>query len=427
VGPGLDLATALVLELCGGEASELIVAGKVPAPPAPITFDHSRIQRLAGLTVTMERAREILESLGFETKPAGANTLTVTPPSWRRDVEGQADIVEEVARIEGYDKLPAPAPTLASGKKPTLSVGESRSRLARRALASVGYLEAITWSFCDSKHAALFGLGGNAAAALTLSNPIAADLDCMRPTALPNLLRAAQKNLDRGFPDSRLFEAGPAYAENEQKRTIVAVWQPRPSRHWQPTPAPDVFSVKQDVLRALDAMSAPMASLQAGPPVDSWWHPGRAGVLKIGNKVVAAFGEIHPNVLSKLDVEGPALAFEIWVDALPAPRAKPTRAKPALDKSDLMPLSRDFAFVVDDKIAAADLVRAALGADKALISDVSLFDLYRGAGVPDGKKSLAIEVRLQPKEKTLTDDEIAAVSAKIVASVVKATGGTLRA
>ena len=180
-------------------------------------------------------------------------------------------------------------------------------------------------------------------------------------------------------------------------------------------------------LRALDAMGAPIGSLQAAPPIDPWWHPGRAGVLKLGNKAVAAFGEIHPGVLEKLDVEGPALAFEIWIDALPAPRAKPTRAKPALEKSDLMPLSRDFAFVVDDKVAAADLVRAALGADKALISDVNLFDLYRGPGVPDGKKSLAIEVRVQPKEKTLAEEEIAALSAKIVSAVMKATGGTLRA
>jgi phenylalanyl-tRNA synthetase beta chain len=423
--PGLDLATSLILHLCGGEPSEMIVAGEVPAPPAQITFDHERIAKLAGLNVPIARAREILEALGFTVTPSGAKKLLVTPPSFRRDVEGQADIVEEIARIHGYDKLPAPPPPSANGRKPLLSVGESRTRLARHALAAAGYLESVTWSFCSSKDAGLFGLGDNAAAALTLANPIAADLDCMRPTALPNLLRAAQKNLDRGFPDARLFEAGPAYAEGEQKRTVTAVWQPRPPRHWRASETPDVFAAKQDCLRVLEAMSAPLASLQAGPPVDGWWHPGRAGALKLGAKVVAAFGELHPNTLAQLDVEGPALAFEIWIDALPAPRAR--RAKPPLELSALMPLSRDFAFVVDDKIAAGDLVRAAIGADKQLIADVSLFDLYRGPGVPDGKKSLAIEVRLQPREKTLTEDEIAAVSAKIVNAVAKATGGTLRA
>jgi phenylalanyl-tRNA synthetase beta chain len=262
---------------------------------------------------------------------------------------------------------------------------------------------------------------------LTIQNPIAADLDVMRPTALPNLLRAAQRNLDRGFPDARLFEAGAAYSPGEQRRTITAVWQPRPARHWAGAPAPDLFDVKLDALRALDAMSAPTASLQTGPAVDNWWHPGRAGVLRIGARVIAAFGEIHPRVLDALKVEGPALAFEIWIDALPAPRVKPTRARAALEKSDLMPLSRDFAFVVEDTLPAADLVRAALGADKSLISDVNLFDVYRGPGLPEGKKSLAIEVRLQPRDKTLAEDEIAAISARIVSAVIKATGGALRA
>jgi phenylalanyl-tRNA synthetase beta chain len=323
--------------------------------------------------------------------------------------------------------LPAPAPPALAGRRPPASVGESRTRLARRALAAAGYLEAITWSFCYSRHAALFGLGPNQISALTLINPIAADLDCMRPTALPNLLRAAQRNLDRGFPDARLFEAGPAYSDTEQKRTIAAIWQARPQRYWAGAETPDLFAAKHDCLRALEAMSAPTASLQSAPGVDPWWHPGRAGVLRLGNKIVAAFGELHPGVLEKLAVEGPALGFEIWIDALPAPRAKATRAKAPLEKVDLMPLSRDFAFLVDEAAPAADLVRAALGADKTLIADVSLFDLYRGPGVPDGKKSLAIEVRLQPREKTLTDDEIAAVSARIVSAVMKATGAVLRA
>ncbi|MDX2234121.1 MAG: phenylalanine--tRNA ligase subunit beta [Hyphomonadaceae bacterium] len=430
VVPGLDLATRMVLELCGGLASEEMVAGTFPAPPAPVIFDLDRVRTLAGLDVKPPRVRAILKSLGFETEAhegSFAKRIIIQPPSWRRDVDGRADIVEEVARIEGYDKLPANDPPRARGyRAPAASVGESRQRMARRALAGAGYLECVTWSFCEKKHAALFGGGADA---LLLANPIASDLDCMRPSALPNLLRAAQRNLDRGHGDAQLFEAGPAWSgdgDGGQARTVAAVRQPRPQRHWQGAPAPDLYAMKRDCLMVLTAIGAPVSALLAGAAAAPWQHPGRSGSLKIGNRVVAAFGDVHPRVLAGLGVDGPALAFEIFVDALPAPRAKPTREKPALEKIDLMPLTRDFAFVVDDAVPAADLVRAAYGADKQLIEDVTLFDVYRGQGVGEGKKSLAIEVRLQPREKTLADAEIEAVSQKIVASVAKATGGVLR-
>ncbi len=426
---GLELATRMILEICGGEPSDIVVSGEKPAALAPILFDHDRVRKLAGIEVPLGRVRAILKSLGFASTPSGQSgkKLLVTPPSWRGDASGPADLVEEVARIEGYDKLPAPAPIAGGVRRPPASVGESRARIARRALAAAGYLEAITWSFCDQRAAELFGGG---AAELKLANPIAADLSVMRPSALPNLLRAAQRNLDRGFADAMLFECGAAYSgadETGQRRSIAAVRQPRPRRHWRTPAAPDMFDIKRDCLAVLEAIGAPVASLQAAPPADGWWHPGRAGVLKIGNKIVAAFGELHPSTLAALDVQGPALAFEIWTDVLPAPRAKGTRAKPALALSDLMPLSRDFAFVVDDGVAAADLVRAAAGADKALIADVSLFDIYRGHGVPEGKKSLAIEVLVQPKDKTLTEPEIEALSQRIVAAAAKATGAALRA
>lgn len=428
--PGLDLATRMVLELCGGLASEEMVAGTIPAPPKPVTFDLDRVRTLAGIDVKPPRVRAILKALGFETAAKDgsfARQIVVTPPSWRRDVEGAADLVEEIARIEGYDKLPANEPPRASGyRAPPASAGESRARLARRALAGAGYLECVTWSFCERKHAELFGGG---AEPLVLANPIAADLDCMRPTALPNLLRAAQRNLDRGHGDAMLFETGPAWSAAEdagQVRTVAAIRQPRPARHWQASAAPDLYTMKRDCLLALEAMGAPVSALVAGPASAPWQHPGRGGSLRLGNRTVATFGEVHPRVLAALDVEGPALAFEVIVNALPPPRAKPTRMKPPLEKTDLMPLSRDFAFVVDERVAAADLVRAALGADKALIEDVALFDVYRGAGLGEGKKSLAIEVRLQPREKTLADADIEAVSQKIVASVTKATGGVLR-
>jgi phenylalanyl-tRNA synthetase beta chain len=425
--PGIELATRLILDLCGGEPSELVIAGKEPEPPKPITFDPDRVRKLAGIDVKPTRVRAVLKDLGFETSAEGeGKKLIVQPPTWRRDVEGSADLVEEVARIEGFDKLPTNPPPRAAGfRPPPASVGESRTRLARRAAASQGYNEAITWSFCSRAQAQAFGGGGEE---MLVANPIASDLDCMRPTALPQLLVAAQRNADRGFDDARLFEAGPAYASTNdtgQQRTLAAVWRARPPRHWRAAPQPDIFDVKRDVLFVLEALGAPVASLQTSNDAPAHWRPGRTGALKLGPKVVAYYGEIHPRALKAINVEAPALALEIFLDALPAPRAK-GRTKAPLEKLDLQPLTRDFAFIVDDGTPAADVVRAALGADKTLITDVNLFDVYRGERMSAGKKSLAIEVTLQPREKTLTDADIEAATAKIVSAVMKATGGTLR-
>ena len=429
VVPGIELATRMILELCGGEASELMVAGAEPAPPAPVSFDPDRVRALAGIPVTAARVRSVLKALGFEAtaEAQGTKRLKVQPPTWRADVEGPADLVEEVARIEGFDKMVDVEPPRAAGyRAPPVSVGESRARLGRRAAASLGYLEAVTWSFCPRAHAEAFGGGADE---MMLANPISSELDCMRPSALPNLLVAAQKNADRGFDDARLFEAGPIYRDASdagQQRTLAALWRASPPRHWRARHEPDIFDAKRDCLAVLEAMGAPVASLQTSAEVPNYWTPGKAGALRLGNKVLAVFGAIHPRALKALDVDGAALAFEIFIDAIPGPRAKATRAKPPLEKLDLMPLTRDFAFIVDDGVAAADLVRAAFGADKALIADVSLFDVYRGERMAAGKKSLAIEVTLQPREKTLTDSDIEAASAKIVSAVMKATGGTLR-
>jgi phenylalanyl-tRNA synthetase beta chain len=426
--PGIELATRMILDLCGGEPSEVAVAGQEPAPPPAITFDPDRVRQLAGIDVKPTRVRAILKDLGFETSAEGqGKKIIVQPPTWRRDVEGSADLVEEISRIEGFDKLPSLAPPRAAGfRPPPASVGESRTRLARRAVASLGYFEAITWSFCSRTQAQAFGGG---AEEMLVSNPIASDLDCMRPTALPQLLAAAQANANRGFDDARLFEAGPAYAntnEGGQLRTVCAVWHARPPRHWRAAPQPDIFDIKRDLMIVLEALGAPVASLQTASDAPAHWRPGRTGALKLGPKVIAYYGEIHPRALKAIGVEAPALAFEIFLDALPAPRAKGSRAKPPLEKLELQPLTRDFAFVVDDGVSAQDVVRAAIGADKQLITDVSLFDVYRGERMSPGKKSLAIEVTLQPRDKTLTDADIEAASAKIVTAVVKATGGTLR-
>ncbi len=432
VVPGLELATRLILELCGGEPSEIMIAGEQPAPPEPIRFDPDRVRQLAGIDVKPTRVRAVLKDLGFDVSGEGQSSknFIVQPPTWRRDVEGAADLVEEVARIEGYDKLPLVDPPRASGfRSPAASVGESQSRLAKRVAASLGYNEAVTWSFCSRAQAQAFGGGSED---MLVANPIASDLDCMRPSALPQLLVAAQRNADRGFDDARLFEAGPAYANTSdagQQRTIAAVWRARPPRHWRAAPQPDIFDVKRDALFILEALGAPTASMQTGSDAPAHWRPGRAGVLKLGPKVVAHFGEIHPRALRAIDVEAPVLAFEIFLDALPTPRPKKDgagRTKAPLEKLDLQPLTRDFAFIVNDDTPAADVVRAAFGADKQLIVDVSLFDVYRGERMQPGKKSLAIEVTLQPRDRTLTDADIEAVSGKIVSAVMKATGGVLR-
>ncbi len=427
---GAELATRMILDVCGGEASTLAIIGAAPSARAPLSFDPDRVRTLAGLDIKPVRVRAILKSLGFANEPEdqSGKRLRVQIPSWRGDVEGPADLVEEVARIEGFDKLPAVAPPRAAGfRRPPASVRESRTRIARRAAAALGFQEAVTWSFCARRHAEAFGGGGES---LLIANPIAAELDCMRPSALPNLIVAAQKNADRGYDDARLFEAGPAFlddGERGQIRTLAALLRARPKRHWANAPAPDIFDIKRDCMTVLGALGAPVASLQTSAETPPWWRPGRAGAVKLGAATLAVFGEIHPRVLRILDVEGPALAFEIFIDAIAAPRAKAGRAKAPLEMSAFMPLTRDFAFILDEATPAASLVRAAYGADKALIADVNLFDVYRGAGVGEGKKSLAIEVTLAPREATLADTDIEAVCAKIVAAVAKATGAALRA
>jgi phenylalanyl-tRNA synthetase beta chain len=423
---GLELATRLILDLCGGEASDIAVVGEAPGAPAPIAFDPAYVHRLSGLSVAREGALEILERLGFKIDGAGP-TVTVTPPTWRRDVQGKADLVEEVARIAGYGALPAtPLPHQAAAVGGVLTPRQARARIARRALAAQGFQEAVTWSFTATQTAELFG-GGQPS--LILSNPIAADLDCMRPSVLPNLLEAAGRNARRGFPDVALFEIGPVFAGDrpgDQRTAIAAVLAPDAPRRWNKSPAEDVFAIKGELLALLEELGAPTASLQiAQGAAASWWHPGQSAQLRLGKAVLAEFGAVHPSVLKALDVEGPVYAFELWLEALPEPKRKATKSRAAWRASALMPLSRDFAFLAPETLAAGDLVRAVQGADKALIAAVRVFDVYQGAGVPDGLKSVALEVAIQPADKTLTDAEIEGLSGKIIAAAQKA-GAKLR-
>jgi phenylalanyl-tRNA synthetase beta chain len=423
----------MVLDLCGGTPSEITVAGKAEVPETVIDFPLGELRRLAGLDVGLPDVRRVLTHLGFHVAGAG-EIVKIAVPSWRPDIHGKTDIVEEVVRILGVERIPAtPFDRGEAPRKPVLTPIQQRTRKAKRALGARGMLEAVTWSFVSKTQAELFG-GGKPE--LALANPIAADLSDMRPSLLPGLLAAAQKNAHRGFADVALFEVGQVFKGDQPQDQLVAAAGVRRARakasgigrHWSgPAAEVDAFDVKGDALAALAAVGAPIAALQIVPGGPAWFHPGRSGTIQIGpQNVLGHFGELHPRTLEALDAEGPVVAFEVILDKIPEPKAKATRAKPMLELSPFQPVDRDFAFVVDAAVKAGDIARAAQGADRKLIAGVSVFDVYEGKGIDPGKKSVAIAVTLQPREKTLTDEEIEAVAAKIVAEVGKRTGGVLR-
>jgi len=428
---GLELATAMVLDLCGGEASQIIIAGNPEAPNRTIDFPLREVPRLAGLEADRGEITGVLAGLGFSVAVADS-TLEVSVPSWRGDIEGRADIVEEVVRILGVDRIPAtPFERGEAPRKPVLTAMQVRVRKAKRALAARGMVEAVTWSFIAHEHAELFG-GGKPE--LALLNPIASDLSDMRPSLVPGLVAAAQKNADRGHPNVALFEVGQIFRGERAQDQFTAAGGVRRGlakstglgRHWssRATEA-DVFDAKADALAVLEALDAPTVHVVPGGP--AWLHPGRSGTIQIGpQNVLGYFGELHPRALEALKAEGPLVAFEVILEKIPQPKAKATRAKPVLELAPLQPVERDFAFVVDRTVKAADLLRAAQGVDRKLITDVMVFDVYEGEGIDPGKKSIAIAVTLQPREKTMTDQEIDAIAAKIVAEVGKRTGGVLR-
>ncbi|MFZ5618677.1 MAG: phenylalanine--tRNA ligase subunit beta [Pseudomonadota bacterium] len=433
VVPGLEAATRIILDICGGTPSEIEIAGAKPKWDKVVAFPPAEVRRLTGVDVAPEKSETILLALGFKLRLS--DPWLVDVPSWRPDIEGKADLVEEIARIVGFDALPADTlPARAAVETPKLTQAQIRRGAARRTLAARGLLEAVTWSFTDERQAALFCDGANwlAAQGLILANPISSDLGAMRPSMLPNLIAALQRNADRGRDDLALFEVAPVYASDrpEGQQTVAGGARlSNPKRHWSKSErAADVFTVKADAIAALEAAGAKVDQLQTTADAPNWYHPGRSGVLRLGPKLsLAHFGEIHPRVLKAMDVEGPVYAFEVFLDAVPAAKAKTTKTKPALDASELLPVKRDFAFAVDENITAEALMKAVRSAEKKLIADVGLFDVYQGKGVEGGKKSLAVEVTLQPREKTLTDEEIEAVGKAIVAAVEKATGGVLRA
>jgi phenylalanyl-tRNA synthetase beta chain len=431
--PGLELATTMVLNLCGGTPSANVIAAAPPQEDRIIDFPIDTVMRLAGVEVGLPELRRVLARLGFFVAGQG-KAVKIAPPSWRPDVHGKPDIVEEVIRIIGVDRIPAtPFDRGEAPRKPVLTLLQQRTRKAKRALAARGLVEAVTWSFISKPQAELFG-GGKPE--LALANPIAADLSDMRPSLVPGLVAAAQRNADRGVADVALFEVGQIFRGDQPGDQLTAAAGVRRAlakatgggRHWSSAAREvDAFDVKADALATLAAAGAPMGALQIAPGGPAWLHPGRSGTIQIGpQNVLGHFGELHPRALESLRAQGPLVGFELILERIPAPKVKATRAKPVLELSPLQPVERDFAFVVDRGVKAGDIVRAAQSADRKLVEAVSVFDVYEGEGIESGKKSIAIAVTLQPREKTMTDEEIEAVAGKIVAEVTKRTGGTLR-
>lgn len=421
---GADMAAQMIAELCGGECSELIVTGKEPERPAPIAFDPHRVEKLCGVDVPADTCKEILEKLGCVVKPDG-NLFSVVRPTWRSDISGSHDLVEEVLRIYGYDKLPEIALPRPNGVHGILQPKQRREVSVRRAMANRGGCQTITWSFMSSKDAVPFRTKD----AVLIANPISADLNEMRPNLLPNLVSAARSNITKGTFDGCLFEVGPQFfgfkpMEQETVACQLRFGQATP-RHWAVAQRPvDVFDAKADALAALDAAEAPQ-SVQIVREAPAWYHPGRSGAVKIGKTVLAYFGELHPKILKAMDVKTTVCACEVFLDRLPPAKKKNGKGVKTLKLSAFTPIFRDLAFLVDRKVDADKIVSAAKNTDKVLITDVSVFDLYEGEALGD-KKSVAIQLTIQPVEKTMTDEEIESVCRRVVGAVGVATGATLR-
>ena len=422
------MATKMILEICGGEASELVVHGREPAWQRTYTLRYSRIKALTGVEVPEEKTLDILKDLGFKVSGGGEKIDCEVPP-WRGDVIGEADLVEEVVRIWGFDNIPMVS--MQNDKiipSPSLDPSQIIDGKAKRTLANRSMAEAVTYSFLSSQHALLFGGGKDE---LKLVNPISSDLDEMRPSIIPNLISSALKNSNMGNSDIAIFEVGPQYADaSAEGQQVVAAGirtGQTAARHWSNVSrSVDVFDVKGDVVALLEVLGVPVANLQTTVDAPNWYHPGRSGVLRLGPNALAYFGEIHPTVLRAMSVDYPIMAFEVFLNNLHSPRSKgPNRA--LLKLEPLQPVKRDFAFILDKEIPAEKLLRAVRGADKKLIREVILFDSYEGKGIPENKKSLAIAVTLQPTGSSLTEDELEALSHKIVSQVEKQLSGQLRA
>ncbi|MFV0474404.1 MAG: phenylalanine--tRNA ligase subunit beta [Pikeienuella sp.] len=430
---GLEAATRMILDLCGGEASEVVIAGAVPDTARSYRLDPARTKSLVGLEIAAEEQARILESLGFAAVKSGEG-YDVAPPTWRPDVKGEADLVEEIARVASLSRLEArpmsrPKPGVQGA---VLTPMQKRVARARRRLAAAGLNECVTYSFVSGREAALFG-GGDPL--LKLENPISSELSDMRPSPLPGLLAAAARNQARGFPDLGLFEVGAEYfgPEPGAQRDVAAAIRVGATapRDWSGARRPvDLHDARADAEAALAAIGAPVAQLNVAREAPDWFHPGRSAALKLGPKTtLALFGELHPRVVEAMDLRGPAVAMVVYLEAAPFPKARGA-ARPALQLAAYQAVERDFAFVVDAEVEAEAILRAARSADKALIESAGVFDIFAGpkaeAQLGEGRKSVAITIRLQPVKSTLTDQEIESVAAKVIEKVGNTTRGVLR-
>lgn len=428
--PGAELATALILKFCGGEVSELVIVGEVPKWNREILFRAERVKTLGGLDIPAKKSLEILESLGFEVGPEKVGVCQVKVPSWRVDIEGEADLVEEVCRIYGYDNIPLVY--LETGDvvpKPTLSGGQRRESAVKRALAASGFAECVTYSFLQSRVARLFGGGGDN---VILENPISSELDCMRPSILPGLIQAGVRNAARGAKSIALFEVGAEYRgdqpEDQHSVAVGILIGPKTPRHWKkPSENPGVMDAKAIAFKVLETAGFSPSNFQIEEGGPDWYHPYRTGTLKLGPKnLVGYFGEIHPAIAKKLGAKGPVAAFEIYLEALPEPKQDKAKTKSKLDITDLPSVQRDFAFVVSSDTKAGDLTGAVMGADNKHIAEVTIFDIFEGKDLAEGTKSIAISVHLEPSGKTFTDAEIETISMAIIQAVENKVGGKLR-
>ncbi len=432
---GIEIATRLITEICGGEISDIVQAGNAPESTKTILFDPALVKKLTGMEIAEDKQEKILNRLGFQVKKETAKSWNITTPSWRPDIWGEPDIVEEIARIWGYHNLPETS--LQKNEVITHSAEtriSSLSRKARVVLASMGLNECVTYSFMDKETALKFGANDNGNADnLTLINPISSDWNQMRPSILPNLIKAAASNVDKGYGNICLFEVGPVFKSLKlegQKIVAAGIRQgQKADKHWaspEESREFDLYDVKSDIYQTLKAMNCPTDNLQIVREAPEYFHPGRSGALKMGKNIIAYFGEIHPQIIDDIDVKSPVVGFEIFIDNIPTARKKKSTAKKVLQLSQFQPVNRDFAFIVDENVLAWDIERAAKSSDKKFITSVNIFDVYQGKGVEEGKKSIAINVTLQPIEKTFTDEEIEQISTKIIDNVSKKTGASLR-
>ena len=425
---GTEIVTRLILDTCGGEASELTSAGKVPNSECRVSLREGRIQSLGGVKIKTEEQKKILNRLGFAPKVKNKIIHCEVPP-WRPDVEVEADLVEEVMRIHGYDNIkPVPLPRDFVVPKPVRDIKQKRTEKIRRVLAARGMVETMTYSFMDGDIAKHFG---EIPASLRLVNPISTDLGVMRPSILPNLISAIGKNQARGIKDMAIFEIGPQYVDvSPSGQKLVAAGartglsQPRTWTNKSETV--DIFHAKADLIAALSSANIPAEKLQQKIDTPIWYHPGKSACLWLGRDILGSFGELHPSITKAMDAEGPISVFELFFDNLPKIKNKQKSSKPFLELSSFQPVKRDYAFIVDESVLSDDVIQAVRSAERSLIADVSLFDVYRGEGIVKGKKSLALAVILQPVEATMTDQEIEKIGIKIVENVNEKTGGILR-